>query len=288
MRNMKCLSVALIAIGLSTPVMAHSTATNGAVFVPSQNGGFKISVDALYLRENPVNKMVKDTYDWGTYAQVGYLFPQTGNDLTLEYTYLRDNDEYKGTTIDDIRTSLMKGTEDCNLDVVDLEGGQHIIGDALDIRLFAGARYTRLSHQLGLNTVLPLSYEDKDVYQSLDTTFHGIGPRLGADARYHLGYGFGLDAHVNTSFLVGTLNTKYQSNNTAIKIHSDANRVIPTLDAKLGFDCTHGLSEKDKSAVIFEIGYQSSNYFNVVEGSALNSSGDVSFNGVYLDIKYTS
>lgn len=285
---MKCLSVALIAIGLSTPVMAHSTAPNGTVFVRSQSGGFKVSVDALYLRENPVNKMVKDTYDWGTYAQIGYLFPQTANDLTLEYTYLRDNDEYKGGTIDNIRTILMKGTEDCNLDTVDLDVGQRISGDALDIHLFAGARYTRLSHQLGLSTVLPFSYENQDVDQSLDTTFHGIGPRLGADARYNFGYGFGLDAHVNTSLLVGTLNTKYQSNNTVIQINSDANRVIPSLDVKIGFDCTHALSAKDNSAVIFEIGYQTSNYFNVLEGSALNNSGDVSFNGAYLDIKYTS
>jgi len=114
-KNFKRLSLALLALGLSAPAFADST-----VLVPSQHGGFKVGIDALYLRPTnsdlnyatsfalPAdftagferNAYVDPSYDWGFYAQIGYLFPCTGNDLTLGYTYLRsdETDSIAGVT----------------------------------------------------------------------------------------------------------------------------------------------------------------------------------------------
>jgi hypothetical protein len=282
MKHTKRLSVALMAIGLSIPLVASS-----AVFVPSQTGGLKISLDPLYLRENSVNKAVDDTFNWGAYAQVGYLFAQTGNDLTVDYTYIRSDENH--LTENKLYSIWTKGINDCDLDSIDLEGGQRIIGGPFDVRLFAGINYTHLDHHLEIDNTFARSLDDKiEISEELITTFQGIGPRFGTETRYNLGYGFGLDAHFNTSLLIGSVNNKYQFNDTLRQSSSDVNRVIPKVEAKVGLDCMHCLSTKDKSAVIFEVGYQTSNYFNVLNDSGLNSSNNLSFNGAYLDIKYTA
>ena len=78
-KNFKRLSLALLALGLSAPAFADS-----AVVVPSQQGGLKIGVDALYLRAsnsdlnyatsfaatvanqtNTRNASVDPSFDWG-------------------------------------------------------------------------------------------------------------------------------------------------------------------------------------------------------------------------------
>lgn len=256
MKYMKTLSVALMAIGLSTPAIANST-----FFVPSQHGGFKVAVDSLYLRNDPGTPVNDSSFDWGVFAQVGYLFPYTGNDMTADYTYLRSGDA----------ASL-------DLDTADLEVGQRLSTGAFDIRLFSGIRYIHLSSDLDIST--------EGNPQSLTSLFHGFGPRFGADTRYQLcgDSGFGLDAHLNAAFLVGETNTKYQSQSHTISANS--NRVVPEFDAKLGFDYTYPISST-KSAFVFELGYQTSNYVHAINNN-LNNSGDANLDGVYLDFKYYS
>lgn len=102
MNNIKRLFLALVVLGLSAPAFADST-----VLEPNQRGGFKVGIDALYLRPtnsdlyfatkspniilSPIeqeNFSVETKYNWGVYGQIGYLFPCTSNDLTLGYTYL--------------------------------------------------------------------------------------------------------------------------------------------------------------------------------------------------------
>lgn len=246
MRSMKRLSLALIAVGLSTPALANDT-----LYVPSQHGGFKLSVDSLYLHSN-VNDA---TYDWGTYAQIGYLFPATGNDLTVDYTYLRSGDKEK-----------------LDLDSTDVEVGQRITTGAFDIRVFSGLRYAHLKYSLDASTA--------DNKESLTNLFHGFGPRMGVDARYQLGGYLGLDTHLNTSLLAGKINTRLESQKVGA-ISESMNRVIPEVDAKLGIDYTYPISETHKNAVVVELGYQTSNYFNTFNGRA-----DETFDGAYLDVKY--
>ena len=51
MTNIKRLSLALVALGLSAPAFA-ADCRSSTVLVPSQHGGFKVGIDALYLRAN--------------------------------------------------------------------------------------------------------------------------------------------------------------------------------------------------------------------------------------------
>lgn len=257
MRCIKHLSIALIALGIGTPVLA-----NDAVCVPSQKGGFKIAIDPLYLRKNDVSNLVESNYDWGTYAQIGYLFPYTGNDLTIDYTYLRNGE-----------------TESLDLDAANLTVGQRFTTGAFDFRLFAGVRYTHLNYFLDMST----PYNKK----SVTNLFHGFGPSIGVDSRYQLGAsGFGFDSHLNTALVIGTINTKYQSDFYAKS--SNMNRIVPELDTKIGIDYTYPFTGDSKSVFSVELGYQTNNYFNTFNTDFIRGSGDASFDGVYLDFKYYS
>ncbi len=245
MRYVKPLSVAIMAIGLSAPCLANDTLT-----IPSQHGGFKLSVDPLYLRSNATDT----NYDWGTYAQIGYLFPATGNDLTVDYTYLRSGDK-----------------ETLDLDSTDLEIGQRLTTGDFDVRVFSGARYTHLKYALDSST--------SDNQESLNNLFHGFGPRAGLDARYQLGGFLGFDTHLSTSLLAGTISTHLDSQKGG-SISQSMTRVVPEVDAKLGIDYTYPMPA-NKNAVVIEVGYQTTNYFNTFGGSQ-----DETFDGAYLDVKY--
>lgn len=254
MRYMKRLSVALIAVGLSAPALA-----NNSVYVPSQKGGFKVAIDPLYLRKNDVSNVGESSYDWGTYAQIGYLFSGTGNDLTVDYTYLRAGDK-----------------EALDLDAANLEIGQRLTTGAFDVRLFTGLRYAHLNYSMDAST--------PGNTLTLTNLFHGVGPRMGVDTRYQLGGCFGLDAHVNTALMVGKVNTTAQNN--LFGVSASMNRIVPELDAKAGIDYTYPLPGCNKSVIAIELGYQTSNYFNTFNTDYIRGSGDANFDGAYLDIKY--
>lgn len=258
MKYMKHVSLSLVAVGLSVSALANDT-----VCVPSQKGGFKVSVDSLYLRKNEVSNLGDSNFDWGTYAQIGYLFPATANDFTVNYTYLREGKK-----------------ESMDLDDINIEVGQRLTTGAFDLRLFSGIRYSHLNYALDANT--------PDNNQSVTNLFHGFGPRMGIDTRYQLGNNslIGLDTHINTSLLVGTVSSRTQKGD-AIYSHS-MQRTVPELDAKIGIDYTYPISNAGKSAFAVEIGYQTSNYFNTFNTDFVTGSANANFDGVYLDVKYYS
>ena len=127
------------------------------------------------------------------------------------------------------------------------------------------------------------------------------------DARYCLSSGFGLDADLSTSLLVGRVDSHFKAAVTdtddlpAVFFDSkngSNTRVVPVLEAKLGGDYTYIMDCRCKSALVLEAGYQVTNYFNVSDVHArvidplgasflsTGSTGDVAFDGPYLGVKY--
>jgi hypothetical protein len=362
-KNLKRLSLALLALGLSAPAFAEN-----CVRVPSQQGGFKVGIDALYLRPTnndlayatviaaPVgteagfqrNAIVDPSFDWGFYAQVGYLFPCTGNDLTLGYTYLRTDEKHAV----DVRPGVTPGTgpvisllpvgsgaifgspvtfasaegkNELDINAIDLEAGQRFTRCAYDMRMFAGVRYANIDHTLqavGRPFAVGSGEDNTTVTgaQQFKSEYRGIGPRLGVDGRYCLNSGFGIDGNLSTSLLVGTLDSTYRAARITTGTGPDAGvaafqakdgsrtRIVPVLEAKLGVDYTHIIDCRCKSSIVFEAGYQVTNYFNAVDrprvvnapppavvpaqpvlgsGFAYQGTGsDVSFDGPYVGVKY--
>ncbi len=260
------------------------------------------------------NKIIDPSYDWAFYAKVGYLFPCTGNDLTVGYTYLRSNEPKSAvvpsTGSDSISPILLvmpistagvsfssvqtKAT--FNLNAVDLEGGQRFTTGAYDMRMFAGVRYANIDNELTTHSGAPVGLEFiSSVDQEFSTHFKGVGPRIGVDSRYCLSSGFGLDASLSTALLLGTIDSRFDVQALAINQqnpifslgtkNSSQNRLVPNLDAKLGVDYTYTISTCNKSVLIVETGYQLTKYFNVIDRTGIV---DTSGNGEVIYKNNTS
>lgn len=340
MNYIKRLLLVLIASGLSTPALADTS-----LLVPNQRGGLKVDIDVLYLRPtnsdlhyatkiNPAfiqtspddvvqNGWVGPSYQWGLYAQLGYLFPCTANDLTLGYTYLPNHESIDSITADPAASfisvlpfniiypitvfSFAEGKAGFNLNVVDLEGGQRFTIDTYDMRMFAGLRYANLDQTLQtlMNTVEFGGAITGN--QEFESQFRGLGPRIGVDARYCLSGGFGIDANVSSALLVGQVDASYMANlfaeeNLGIISHFQAkndavNRLVPVLEAKLGIDYTYIMDSCCRSSLMFEFGYQLTNYFNAIDHARVvdpagtsfayqNTTTDLGVDGFYLGVKY--
>src|SRR5262249_40629597 len=141
-----------------------------------------------------------------------------------------------------------------------------------------------------------------------------IGPRLGVDGRYCLCSGFGIDANLSSSLLIGTADSRYHAarvvttpttTTTLFEAKNGSrNRVVPVLEAKLGVDYTRIIDCRCKSSIVFEAGYQVTNYFNAVDRPRVlnatvvtpatagtqfvyqNTTSDVAFDGPYFGVKY--
>lgn len=267
--------IALVALSSSTFAFAEDW-----VMVPSQEGGFKVGVDALYLRAAnsdldyatfisfapnfPAaferNESIDPGYNWGVYAQIGYLFPCTGNDLTVAYTYVKNSKTGTVAALNPNATtgpiisvlplgsvelfgfalfgignnfSAAVGKAQFTLNIADLEAGQRFSTEAYDIRMYAGARFANINHSL--QTIAfpfptfvfgPATNTFVTGIQKYSSKFKGIGPLIGVDGRYCLGCGFGLDANLSTALLAGTVTSSYFANRTL----AEAGIVLLTAD----------------------------------------------------------
>ncbi|MGB6977078.1 MAG: Lpg1974 family pore-forming outer membrane protein [Gammaproteobacteria bacterium] len=130
-----------------------------------------------------------------------------------------------------------------------------------------------------------------------DSDFKGIGPLIGLSNSYYLGYGIGFIAGLDTGLLIGDVDdsltlTNYQAgvsnfstivapssaagvvftsstgsgqNITVTTINTDdARRVVPVVDAKLGFDYTYPF--QNYGSLTLEAGWNVSHYWNAVDG----------------------
>ena len=184
-KNIKRLSLALVALGLTAPVFA-STCNPFTVTVPNQQGGFTVGVDALYLRPSAPNtsygatlgtfsvgptpaalitvnapvtiNSVDPTYHWGFDVTAAYRFPCTGNDVSLSWTHLGQGQFTDSDSKPIFTTSPLPGaatltanassSQTFKLDAVDLDVGQKLnIGDYFLLRMFAGLRYAYLEQR---------------------------------------------------------------------------------------------------------------------------------------------
>lgn len=280
---MSKLSLALVAAGLSAAVSAYASVPTGAlpfqVVVPNLKSGFEFTLEGLLLQ--PTNEdldygsitnatasatfidtgfqasafetsqfLTNDSdYNFGFRIGLGYVFPDSGNDVQLAWTHFNhtnsDDTLVFGVTpsfsdeifisptffTSGIFTYELFGTDsasasssiDYGYDAVDLDVGQYLsIGTRLTTRLFAGLRYAQVKSNLTNNyAVFQERGEiepDSDfftftTYESdiLDSKFNGIGPRFGVDASYNVWDCFGVVGHFSAALLVGRVQSSSSS-----------------------------------------------------------------------------
>lgn len=289
---------------------------NGFALVPLTTGG--------NLSEENINP----TYGGGFLINLGYIFPNTANDARISWTHFNhsstDNASFEsslplppGVTAPAGLLSLLtrfgeiylldgaasaEGRVSDEFDAIDLDVGQYInIGHRLQTRIFVGLRYAQLENtvtaeyqgsQFGLTFThigLPFSESDKS-----ESTFKGIGPLLGVNAEYLIAYGFGINGSIDGALLAGRLSLDQDAHFTQIFTafgesfdYDDLNLIVPAFDARLGIN--YNYTVHNGALLQLELGYQVTQYFNVIEESEFIIDNEIetsnfSLNGPYFSI----
>lgn len=312
---MKPLSLALMALGLSANVFAALPATTDPtlISVPQLPGGLTIGGSAFYLQPSISNgdldyatfnggsspnlasamKSIDPGYDWGWGVNLGYIFPNTGNDINLNYLHFDSDDSgsaltgnfFAGQFVEPINviiesaplTNAASPTSNYDLDQVDLTVGQYIdVGCRLIMHPNAGLRWADLQRKLNSYYFTPLTLVGNPTLGLAEKSdFQGIGPLAGLDASYYLGMGFGAVAHFDSALLIGDMDSQTNMATTNTFSFPPVNvftfksgqqyRMVPVIDAKLGADYTYVFNNTSQSDLTLEGGWMVSKYFNAVD-----------------------
>jgi len=172
-------------------------------------------------------------------------------------------------------------------DAGDLLVGQKLdVGSRVRLHPFMGIRYAHLDMKDTGSYFLP----NTNVFNgnnnntpnnlleasSLENRFDGVGPRLGSDAQLNLGNGFSLRGRLGLSAIIGSQRVTNEAEVLVQPISGGApgvidgenhtssdTRVIPEIDGRLGLNYTTHFNSSNM-ALGFELGWQATNYFNVI------------------------
>ncbi len=254
---------------------------------------------------------VDEDYDWWFGADITYHFPGNGRDVTLAYEGLHGTDtestaatpEFGGSngnvainvlfsSFTGLPYSEAEGKTKTAYDAGDLLFGQKIdVGHRVQLHPFVGIRYAHLDLTDTGEYFIPQSplFDNTGAMTEsakLENKFDGVGPRLGSDAQINLGPGFTIRARLGLSALIGSQRVDNEASllvqpgtEGGGSIHAENNsdsqtRVIPEIDGRLGLNYTAQLNPA--AALGFELGWQATNYFNVVSDQYPVTLGPVS------------
>lgn len=295
---------------------------NSEVYVPQFKGGPFITLTGFYafinnddlsyqlLRGNIAGPGIADfvqaagirtlepRYEWGFTLEGGFTFPDSGNDIRVDWTQLELNEKGPSLITQGIidapsvlTTSPLITTTNGNFkidfDTVDANVGQNIYFGRLLTRIFSGIEYADFKKDIVTNAtfVIIATTVDFDLVNAThfttDSSYRGVGPELGFNARYPLLVdsngvgGLGLDGELKSALLIGEAKTSgsllqfmFQplvvqafnvSQNFAMR---DEVRIVPALDAKLGVDYSLPIFN---SMLKLAGGYEAARYFNALD-----------------------
>jgi outer membrane protein OmpA-like peptidoglycan-associated protein len=147
---------------------------------------------------------------------------------------------------------------------VDGELGYNTMLGGLGVRLFAGARFARFSHD---NKISGFTDGMGTFFKNLDQRFTGIGPRIGLDFSARLGNSnFSIFGDVAGSLLFGKLRTKVSGDVVCMGDCSDSeSRKVWNLEGQVG------LGYEIAPAVTIGAGYRAEYWHHVAEIATQNN-----------------
>lgn len=334
---MKRFSLGFAVAGLTASIGAYAALPTGAepfqVNIPKLKPGLEFNVTGLYLRPtqnnldyatvltvgNTNNVSVNPEYNLGFGLGIGYVFPNSGNDVRLNWTHFSSKDTNSVSTQIAAGAPIIyvpynfaylanitnaSGSTKFKYDAIDLVGGHFVnFGARLQVRIFGGLRYASLendftqfyANQIGVVGGYGITFGNV-------SKFNGIGPLFGVDMAYHLGNHFGIVGQVAGSLLIGSVKSNINfiqnltlNNNTTTSTFTitsnNVNRVVPGVDAKLGVDYSYPLCIGSVFSVFTaELGYQGTYYVNAFDqlqlglGAVNRIVDSIGFNGPYLSL----
>lgn len=256
-------------------------------------------------------------YDWGFEASIGYIFPETANGIELSYRGL-DTSSHDSNTADLINFVPFDtaGEMKNKYQSWDLMISQFLdVGDHMQMRFLGGIAYLSELEQTkttdGFTELEGEEFElDFDAQSKQTSSYTGLGPRVGVDARYNFGEskdenGFGIVGGGSVAYYLGDLDSKNHSVLDVELLDDEEpvfdvefgshtkdeleNHAVTNFRANLGVDYVYFFDNEAMSTLGLELGYQVDAYFNGVGqvdtfGTDLDVS-DITFSGPYLNLK---
>ena len=238
---------------------------------------------------------INNKYHGGYNLGIGYITPEQGSDINLDYTHLRGTDSSNvsssqglslsgnGAIIGFITSAFGKNTY--NFDSANLTAGHTInLSPSFSVNYLGGLNYTKLSRDL--STLGTGGVNDYRVNSG--TNFSGVGPTIGLNGTCHP-FGnsypqFGFVTGINTAFPYGTLSGYlYNFTNQTLdaEMIPDTKTVIPVIGAKLAVNYNHLFNIMNLNT---ELGYQTYTLFEVTKDSTYTGGSiNTSIQGFYLN-----
>jgi len=329
----------LTALAVTTTAAYAEQATT----VPTLEGGVSASLGAMYVVPSAANDdyatsaeffmdgvagsvfNVDPDYEFGLLASLGYVFDDTANSVELFYRGLFDSSATSSASVsteaDDcilpkLRVSSSKfDTAKSKLEYehhsVDLIFSQFMnLGEHVQVRFSAGASYVDLEQK----QTSDFGQASEDIIQKQETLnlisksdYSGFGPRVGIDARYDFGQGFGLLAGGSAAYYLGDLDTKVNYSglesvtcNGLVEFsgnvkNNKSDHGVTNLRGNVAVDYVYFLDNAQRSTIGIELGFMADWYDDIVgeiEGVLDEDFTDtdydtysVSFTGPYLLVK---
>jgi Legionella pneumophila major outer membrane protein precursor len=265
---------------------------------------------------NTLSRDSQPSYGWGFQLEASYHY-STGNDFDLNWYHFRNGKTYQNantvvlgqfignnfldTPRYDLTDTYAYQSNSTAWDQVNMEFGQHVdFGENKFGRLHAGMNYSRVGN--GVTSQVIGSYAttpggtatNYNNYNARNGVYNGFGPRVGMDLGYDWGNGLSVYGNGALSVLAGTAKTSYNiiTRNAAGEATGNVwyglsnARVVPELDAKLGFMYTYAMAQGDLS---FDIGWLWASYMGALSSDSTSSqsySNNFGIQGLYFGLKW--
>ena len=287
----------------------------------------------------PVRGRTKDMsfdWDWGLRIGLGYNFEHGGWDMRAQYTWFDTNGSdstraglnstvipLKGSSTITIQPNLAippfhycasaKSQYDFDYSAIDLELGRaYFISGRLSFRPSWGlktawieqeqiVRYTGGNPVLGplVPTPFEVGLSGDTVHIKDDCDFWGVGPRIGFESKWHIGYGFSIFGNLNGALLYGFFDVEHEERYSAyidnkIDIHANRHAFSPTAQMQIGLRhdrYIHNNKQHIGVGLGFEVEYWwRQNQMLKIDDSVATQyeryAEDISMHGLTLDIKW--
>lgn len=285
----------------------------------------------------PIRGRTKDIdfeWDWGVRVGLGYNFAHDGWDAYLHYTYFDTNgsDSSRGglnSTLIPLRGAAQivsttaspddlfifcdsaKSQYDLDYNALDLELGRaYFVSGQLSFRPHWGlktawidqeqiARYTGGNPVVNPNGGDNLGLGVSSVHIKDDCDFWGLGPRVGVESKWHLGYGFSIFGNIAGGLLFGYFDVDHRerwtgNEDNTIRLHANRHAFSPTVQFQLGLRFDKYV-HNNRQHIGVGLGYEAEywwrqNQMLKIDDSAVlkyeRYSEDLSFHGLTLDIRF--
>jgi hypothetical protein len=281
----------------------------GMLFVPSNDNSTYASGTSGSVngpQENTQYFNTDGTYKLGWQAAVGYVFDNTANGIELSF---RDYNSNTGSSTDDFDSNFSEynsqnasSNQGTKFQDWDLMLSQFLdIGTHVQMRFLGGISYLAKLEQNTTTNYDFIDFSDKDTFTNTSRShFSGLGPRVGADARYDFGDGFGIVGGLSVAYFLGKLENNFNQvfndpDESDSYDYTDNNNIenhaVTNLRANLGVDYVYFFENQDLPTLGLELGYEVDTYlsgigtFNFAESTGVITASDVTFSGPYLNLK---